>query len=185
VFARPLAYGSVTLHEWRRGGCGAAFRQACGWASSAPTRTTQCGTLHWGSPAGSSTSVPSGMVASSSTWRDELAWWRTEVPPTPAACAQGPLLNAGAGVDAASARQDAGARHTGPSNTAVEGAPDTLPAAPPADPETWRCILAMELCEAGACVRAARRGLLELGGQQTHVWYLRWHSGCLRVPAHK
>ena len=187
VFARPLAYGSVTVDECRHGGCGAAFRPACGWPSSAPTRTRtpQCGTLHWGSPAGSSTCVSSGMVESSSTWRDELAWWRAEVPPASAACAQGPLLFAGTGLDVASVRQDgAGARHTGPSNTAVEGAPDALPAAPPAGPQMWRCILAMELCEAGACVRAARQSLL--GGQQRHVRYPRnGHSGCLRVPAHK
>ncbi len=60
VFASPLAYGSVTLQEWRRGDCGAAFRQACGWKSTARSDTNMWGTLHWGSPAGSSTSVPSG-----------------------------------------------------------------------------------------------------------------------------
>ncbi len=143
------------------------------------------GTLHWGSPAGSSTSVPSGVVESSSTWRDELAWWRTALQPAPAACTRGPLLNAGAGVDLVSARQDgAGARHAGPSNCAVVGAPGALPAAPPTDQGTWRCIIAFELCEAGACVRTARRAVLEPDKQATCAACERLHSGCLRVPAH-
>jgi hypothetical protein len=132
------------------------------------------GTLHWGSPAGSSTSVPSGVVESSNTWRDELAWWRTALQPAPAAYARGPLLNAGAGVDVASARQDgAGTRHAEASNRAVGGAPGALPAAPPTDQGTWRCIIAFELCEAGACARAARRVLLALGKQSTGVRLVR------------
>jgi hypothetical protein len=166
VFASPLAYGSVTLQEWRRGDCGAAFRQACGWKSTARSDTNMWGTLHWGSPAGSSTSVPSGMVESSSTWRDELAWWGTALQPPPAACARGPLLSAGDGVDLAGARQDdAGERHAGASNHAMVGAPGAPPAAPPTDQGTWRCILAMELCEAGARDRAAQPALLEPGWQ--------------------
>jgi hypothetical protein len=132
------------------------------------------GTLHWGSPAGSSTSVPSGMSESSNTWRDELAWWRTALRPAPAACARGLLLEAGARVDLASARQDcAGGRHAEASNPIVEGAPSAWPAAPPIDQGTWRCILAMELCEAGARALAAQRVLLALGGRSTGVRLVR------------
>ncbi len=130
--------------------------------------TDMWGTLHWGSPAGSSTSVPSGVVESSNTWRDELAWWRAALGSAPAVCARGPLSNAGAGLDLVGARQDGAADwHAEAGNRAVVGAPGALPAAPPTDQGTWRCIIAFELCEAGARARAARRVLLALGGRQT------------------
>jgi len=76
VIPQPLAYGVVTVLERRRGRCGAALKQARGLVGPVPGGSPAWGALRWGSPAGSATRLPDGVVKSASTWRDEVGWWR-------------------------------------------------------------------------------------------------------------
>ena len=184
VHAPPLAYGFINVVELRRGDCGAARKQASGRTRAPQCTTPVWGTLHWGSPAGPSTSVPSGVVESPSTWHDDLAWWRPAPRPWREAGAHGVLPATGAGVDLESARHDgAGERHAAASSPAAPGAPGPLPAAPPHSQETWRCILAMELWRR-VCVRRAASSARAAQAAGVSAARERPHGGCLRGHAH-
>jgi hypothetical protein len=159
VIPQPRAYGVVTVLERRRGRCGAALKQARGLVGPVPGGSPAWGALRWGSPAGSATRLPDGVVKSASTWRDEVGWWRegegARARGGPGAPGPRPASPGGAAGPARAAAGERGARASG-------AAPGPAPGLPPAaelDRELgFRSIVAMELCEAGARARAGTLG---------------------------
>jgi len=147
VFAPPCAYGFLNLAEWRRGGCGAAFKLASGWVKPVSCGTAAWGTLHWGRPTGSATNMPNGVVESANDWRDELSWWPEAARARPEEGAPGPPPRASGCCSRAS-------------STAATGAPSPLPAAPSDCQMMYRAIIVMELCEAGARSQPPRPAVL-------------------------
>jgi len=150
VFAPPRAHGFVNLAEWRRGGCGAAFKQASGWVGPVSCGSAVWGTLHWGRPTGSATNVPNGVVESADDWRDELSWWPEAARARAEEGAPGPPPRAGGRCSRAG-------------GAAATGAPSPLPAAPSDCQMMYRAMVAMELCEAGARTQAPHSAVL-------HCW---------------
>ncbi len=122
------------------------------------------GTLRWGKPSASSTSVPSGVVESIVAWRTEVSWLYPE--------ARTPLMSRptlhtdGARQLPRAQTDDSGERHARDAQSLLAAGRGDLPAAP--NSQMYRIIIAMELCEAGARLEPDDEHCCSAGHAGTH-----------------